>query len=169
MKCRYFLLVGFVFASVIFCGCGDKSRPADLPKLYPVKIKATQEGSPLVGASIEIHCMDVSAKYKIAGGISDESGTVDLRTYGYDGAPLGKYKVIATKIVLGELPPGTKLSRFNQPDKYNLVDKKFSTEKSSDQELEITSGKNEFSIDFGAPVRYVFATGVKPPGKLPNQ
>jgi hypothetical protein len=161
------LLLSIVFASTVFYGCGDKSRPVDLPKLYPARIKATQDGVPLVDARVEIYCTDVSAKYRISGGITDDSGVAVLRTYGYNGTPVGKYKVTALKILIGEIPPGTKLSRFNQPDKFNLVDKKYSTEKSSDQEIEIVSGKNEFNIDFGKPVKYVREVGVKPPGKMP--
>jgi hypothetical protein len=168
LRFRYFLLLPFVFALTIFCGCGDKSRPADLPKLYPAKIKATQDGVPLVDARVEIYNIDASAKYRISGGITNDSGVAELRTYGFNGSPAGKYKVTALKIVRGELPPGTKLSRFNQPDKYNLVDKKFSTEKLTEQEIEIVSGKNEFNFDFGAPVRYVHETGVKPPSKMPE-
>jgi hypothetical protein len=161
---RYFLSLTIVFVVSVFYGCGDKSRPADLPKLYPTKIVSTQDGSPLVDTRVDIYCTDMSAKYRVAGGITDDSGLVDLKTYGYKGVPVGKYKVTALKIIRGELPPGTKLSRFNQPDKYNLVDKKFSTEQLSDQEIEIVAGKNEFKIDFGAPARYIYEVGIKPPG-----
>jgi hypothetical protein len=163
-----FLSLSFIFIFTVFYGCGDKSRPSDLPKLYPVNIKTFQEGSPLIEAQIDIYNIDKVTKYRVAGGVTNDSGEVIIQTYGYKGAPVGKYKVTAVKIIKGELPPGTKLSRFNQPDKYNLVDKSYSTEELSNQEIEIVAGKNEFSIDFGAPVRYIYEAGVKPPGKMPN-
>ncbi|MDR1480065.1 MAG: carboxypeptidase-like regulatory domain-containing protein [Planctomycetaceae bacterium] len=165
---RYFLSLTIALAISVFHGCGDKSRPVDLPKLHQAKIVSTQDGTPLVGARVEIYCTDTSAKYRVSGGITDESGVVALRTYGFNGAPVGKYKVTALNIIKGELPPGTKLSRFNQPDKLNLVDKKYSTEQLSDQEIEIVAGRNEFKIDFGAPVRYVHEAGVRSsPNKRP--
>jgi hypothetical protein len=160
---RYFVSV-VVLVFVMFSGCGgDKSRPVDLPKLFPCKITATQEGQPLVGGTVSLRSVDTSAKYGVSSGTTDDTGIATLRTQGFIGAPAGKYKVLVTKIVNEELDKRTK--RLGEPEKYNLVEKKYSDVETTDVEFEIVSGKNEFSIEVGKPVREVIKIQYSKPAK----
>ena len=94
------LLLAVLFA----LGCGDP-RPAGMPKLYPASMVVTLEGQPLEGAMILLHPEDAANAPWGPAGQTDSSGIAELRTNArYDGAPLGEYKVVVTKIVMPPHP-----------------------------------------------------------------
>jgi hypothetical protein len=92
---RYLLC--FVSCILFFSGCGDSTRPTDLPKLYSCKITVTQDGKPLEGATVTLLAKTPS-KYGVSSATTDVSGTAVLCTYGFNGVPLGEYGVTITKI-----------------------------------------------------------------------
>ena len=91
------LSFGFVW------GCGPK-LPDGMPKLYPVTLKVTQEGTPLEGATV---VLAGGADVWTATGITDAQGLTILHTEGrYPGVPEGTFKVSVTKTISeGERPP----------------------------------------------------------------
>jgi len=90
------LCIVFCAWCVVFTGCGgDSSRPADLPKLYPVTITVTSEGKPLEGAVVELVAVP-PLKYQAITPTNAEGKAV-MRTYGYDGVPEGKFSVVITR------------------------------------------------------------------------
>jgi len=112
-------------------GCGNSSRPGDLPPLYPFVVTITQEGNPLQGASVMLIPMEgTQAKYQ-ASANTDSNGKATLVTYGFDGVPVGKYKVCIRKVVSDE----------NTGAEFQTVERQFGLPESTPHEIEITGKK----------------------------
>ena len=80
---------------ITLTGCGDSSKPAGLPTLYPVEVKVIQDGTPLVSAQVQLTS---SAFSWVAAGSTDDSGVASLWTAEkYSGAPAGHFKVTVTQ------------------------------------------------------------------------
>jgi hypothetical protein len=149
---------------LLFCatliGCGrNASRPDDLPKLYPCKITITQNGVALKDADVEIVLQDKTAKHRSASGVTNDNGVAELLTYGFLGAPAGKYKVLVKKTVLEGAVEKTDefgVKHVSGGKDYNLVNVKYQDENATDFEIEIKTGQNEFSFDVGEPVHVPF-------------
>jgi hypothetical protein len=96
-----------------------------------------------------------SAKYRTASGVTDNSGVADLRTYGFSGAPAGEFKVVVKKTILEgakEITDKSGVKQVSGGQDYNLVNKKYSNEETTDLEIEIKTSENVFSFDVGEPV-----------------
>ncbi|MDR2641689.1 MAG: carboxypeptidase-like regulatory domain-containing protein [Planctomycetaceae bacterium] len=95
------------FVLLAVSGCGDSSRPKDLPKLYPCVITITQEGKPLENAVVELAATDQNnSKYQSLT-LTNAEGKAVMSTYGFAGTPIGKYKVIVRKNIDDDLVYGT--------------------------------------------------------------
>jgi len=90
------LTIGFIV------GCGPK-LPDGMPKLYPVTITVTQDGTPMEGADVILS----GVGDWMSTGTTDANGLAKLYTLGqYVGVPAGTHKVTVTKVVAeGEKPP----------------------------------------------------------------
>ncbi|MDR0521247.1 MAG: hypothetical protein LBH00_05270 [Planctomycetaceae bacterium] len=137
-------------------GCGDTSRPKDLPKLYPCTITITQEGKPLIGATVEFIPADAAnAKFR-AVSTTGEDGSVNMSTYGFAGAPAGKYKVIVTKtmdddfVYAAEVNPESGEKDIVSFHTYRLVEEKYSTAETTPFEIEITGKERSVTKTFDA-------------------
>ena len=96
------LLVSFAFS-----GCGSADT---LPPLSPVKGKVTLDGAPLTAGQVGLHPekIDPAVKVPPSGGQIDANGNYEVFTGGKSGAPLGKYKVVVTPLMVpmqGAAPP----------------------------------------------------------------
>ena len=139
---RTVLFFSLSLALLLHVGCGgDDGRPADMPRLHPVNISVIQDGQPLEGASVTLIAeAPAVAQYSRSSGTTTAAGTATIRTYGFNGVPVGDYKVVIEKRVTegeqqilaedGEVL-GTRGGRV-----YQLVDTQFSTETAS--QLSIT-------------------------------
>jgi hypothetical protein len=148
---------------LLFCaalvGCGNSSRPKDLPPLNPCKITITQNGTALNEADVEVIAQDSSVKYRNSSGTTNSNGIVELSTYSFKGVPVGKYKVLVRKMVLEgavEQTDETGAKQVSGGKDYNLVNLKYQDEKTTDLEIEIQKGQNEFTFDVGDPVHVPF-------------
>ena len=155
----------FVSAILLCTGCGGEKLPPGMPKLYPATITVIQDGRPLAGAEVIILNVDPSANWS-AGGVTDNSGTLKLRTLGrYNGAPVGKYKVAVIKIENPDiaLPSGSpstpeerkeydRLLKEIEDNTFYLVDPKFGLEK-TELEVEITPSNLKVTVDVSPAVR----------------
>ncbi|MDR1478669.1 MAG: carboxypeptidase-like regulatory domain-containing protein [Planctomycetaceae bacterium] len=141
---------------VILIGCSrNVPRPSDLPALNPCKITITQGNNPLNEADVEVVANDPTTKYRTASGVTNNSGIANLLTYGFSGVPVGTYKVLVKKTVLEGASEQTDESGVKQVSggkDYNLVNKKYQNENTTDLEIKIKNGQNEFSFDVGEPV-----------------
>jgi hypothetical protein len=147
-------LVGLVSA-----GCADNSRPKDLPQLFPCTIKITQNNVPLAGATVEfVPTNQADAKYR-ALAITDDSGTVQMSTYGYPGVPSGKYKVVTTKNIDDDFVYAANESTGGRDvvdyKTYRMVEPKFSSAETTPHEIEILNkGKRvNAAFDVGKAIK----------------
>ncbi|MDO5553211.1 MAG: hypothetical protein Q4G68_05580 [Planctomycetia bacterium] len=70
---------------ILFClpfmtGCFQEPRPDGLPKLYPMSIKITQEGTPLTDASVGLISSDPELQRWPAGANTDANGIAKIFT-----------------------------------------------------------------------------------------
>ena len=164
---KYTLLI-FLVAMITFTGCqfGGEVLPKDMPKLVPAKIQLTQDGAPLAGATVLLIDPAGNRQWE-AGGLTDDSGTIELYTNGrYKGAPEGKYKVVVKKTEtepskLGP-DPGVDDPKYGEYmaqlvseklDAFTLVEKQFTAPNSTPLEVEIKKGGPVQKLDVGAKVR----------------
>ena len=143
-----------LFSLLVVSGCSDSSRPADLPPLFPCTVLVTQGGVPLGDAIVELRPEDAQ-KYRPTA-ITNAEGKAVMGTYGYPGAPVGKYKIVVSKIIednvvdrIDEFGKRVVMSR----DRYQVVEDRFSKPETSPHEIEITSKRVQTEIDVGNPVR----------------
>ncbi len=144
-----------------FCGCAQQDRPPGMPDLFPCTLTFTQNGQPLVEATIEVVGVD-STEWS-AGGLTDQAGRVELVTYGqFPGVREGRHKVVVNKReseaseAVEEMEGGIVLSGGGSslPTEYTLVDQQYTSAASTPLTIEITSGgEHEETFELGAPVR----------------
>lgn len=97
-------VIVLLLAVSLLPGCG-KSRPKDMPQVYPVNITITDGSTPLDKATVILVPNDPTSQLRpnnlVVGGTTDADGKVLLNTtmgtYAEKGAPLGKYKVTIQK------------------------------------------------------------------------
>jgi len=153
---RTILFLSICTALLLQAGCGgDHGRPADLPRLFPVSITITQENQPLEGATVTV-VSKTPSKYGTSSGTTNASGTVTLRTYGFNGVPAGEYAVMVTRV--GDenqreslTPEGETVMVGGQA--FNYVDVQFSDESTTPLSLTVTERGARETFEVGAPVR----------------
>jgi hypothetical protein len=148
---------------VILFGCAKQSIPDNLPKLVPVTLTITQEGTPFTDAIVSLVDPSGGVPFTV-GGMTDTNGNVVLHTHGlYKGAPLGKFKVRIIKTESDPTPPLPKLGtpefdayqkemQKNPPKTYTLVEKRYTNVDTTPLELDIT-GPLTTTLDAGKAVR----------------
>jgi len=161
-------MVSFLFQTG--CNRGPK-KPNGLPKVYPVTLQIEQEGKPLAGADVILRS-DAIGTWS-CGGTSNERGVVTVRTHGqFPGAPLGKHKVIITKIKsntasvdisqaksIAEIREIEAKATTEQKKDFGattyLVEQKYSGVDTTPLEVDVVAGKNNFTLDVGRAVEIV--------------
>ncbi|MDR2170163.1 MAG: carboxypeptidase-like regulatory domain-containing protein, partial [Planctomycetaceae bacterium] len=142
-----------------------RNVPSDLPKTYFTAITVTQEGQKLANANVTLTPIDGGKWY--ASAITDPSGVAVLTTQGqYSGVAPGKYKILVTKreVTSAEIaipdpnadPEGYSkaLEKANATrQEFDLVDPIFVKVETTPEQIEITKGKNEKTIDVGKAVK----------------
>lgn len=156
-RCHFIKFCGIV--SILFLmGCNRESKPTDLPKLYPVRITVTQEEKPLENARIVLVPFSSPSKWT-SGGVTNDSGVVDIQTYGkYSGAPVGKYKVCVSKELIEEVPFDGPSENRPPAKSYSLVEKKYESAGTTPLEIDILEKSNAESYDLGKAVK-ILSTG----------
>jgi hypothetical protein len=151
------------FSVLLLSGCGGgRVPPEGLPKLYPCSILVTQEGEPLVGATVSLHSTSEKFQWTI-NGRTDESGKAEIMTHGYfKGVPAGNFKVTVDKLetVVPPLPEvmPTKESEltklFNKIEEetkeYQLVDIRYTQAESTPLSITVSNKMENISFDVGS-------------------
>lgn len=141
-------------------GCAER-RPPGFPTLYPVTLHVTQEGEPLADASVSLRWIDNSMTWSI-GGTTDEKGNVRLATHGkFEGAPLGKFKVVVFKTVsIGEKEYEEASNRgdLKAAEKIDVqvfshVENRYNSPDTTPIEIEITKKDRLIEVDAGKAVK----------------
>ena len=146
----------FLLPWLALCGCSDSSRPSDLPPLFPAVVTVTQDGIPFSGAYVELVSSEPST-YR-ASATTDERGIATLMTYGFPGAPAGKYKIIVRKSVDDDIVYGTDVygeQTILALNRYSVIESRYGNAEQTPHEIEITSGsrRTQVMIDVGNAVR----------------
>ena len=151
-----FILPG-ILISVI--GCGGPPTPPDLPKLYPCKIKVTQEDKPLEGAMVVVYH---SSGFVIAGK-TDAKGVAVITADGrWPGVPEGEHVISISKIIeptdLPEAPQslfsaeGRKYMELVTEGTKETVDPKYSAGRKSELRLNVGKKAVNETYDVGTAV-----------------
>ena len=153
------IIITLILIAVSMTGCGrDTSRPADLPPLFPCTITITQDGNPLSGATVDLEPADGANTNYRASAITDESGRAVLTTYGYKGAPAGRYKVTVRKTLIENV--GEVTNEYGEVVgssglEYRTVERMYSDAKTTPHEIEVTTGRDttHATFDVGKPIK----------------
>ena len=126
-----------------------------MPALYPCTLVITQDNRPLEGAVVALFHQDSSLQQWTAGGVTDQSGKVALKTQGrYDGVVEGDYKVTVTKT---EVEPGVLLNAETEeaiPGKtWTLVEPHFGNVASTPLTFRMPGKKVSETLDVGIAIR----------------
>jgi len=161
----------FLAASLILlAGCSGPLKPDGFPPTFPTVITITQEGKPLVKATVTLVPAD-GARDWMTSTMTDESGRATMFTYGrFAGAPKGQFKVVVTKTE-------SDVSRYTPPEDttderamaiyhrnivnerlndYTLVEAIYGRPETTPLELEIR-GRTTQSFDVGRQIREVLS------------
>ena len=148
---KNFVFIMSVFAVALLNGCKKDNRPEDMPPLFPCVITFVQEGTPLEGGAVNLVPADgVIAKYN-AVGVTDAQGKATIKTYGFEGAPVGKYKVTVRKLVVED---GAKVTNSDGEEitthgpEYQAVERKYMDAKTTPHEVEILNSKKAVEVTF---------------------
>lgn len=160
---KHFYFSTFLILYVLFClaGCSGEPRPAGFPKLYPVTLKVSQEGTPLEGAFVQLQSNDPAMTWTTSG-TTDANGAAVLWTYGkYKGAPAGTFKVTVMKdINEGEKEYTDALDRQDvaaaakvKVRSFSYVEELYTSFSKTPIEIEITKSTRSLDIDAGKAVK----------------
>jgi hypothetical protein len=142
----------FCCVCLVVAGCsnGNTTKPEGFPILYPVTLIMTQEGKPLTETTVTLIAEDQSMKWGTSG-FSNAEGKIKLKTGGFIGVPVGKFKIVVTKTV----SEGVLDSRDEAGDSkvYTLVEKIYTDPLTTPLTLDVTAQTREFTLDVGKAVR----------------
>ena len=154
------LLVIMVLTS--FVSCKKEDRPEGLPDLYPISVKIIQDGAPLANANVTLLSSDPQLMRWPCGGCTDEQGVAKLNTYGFDGAPAGKFKVMVCK---SETEGGAQTAEEavqmmkdgvgSSEKTFDLIDPQYKNDSTTPLSLEVLAQSENPTAEFdvGASVR----------------
>lgn len=159
---RCFLPFFLIALAVVSTSCKKEARPEGLPELYPFSIKLVQGGAPLEGANVTLQSDDPALMRWPCGGNTDAEGIAKLNTFGFDGAPAGKFKVLVFK---SETEGGAQNSEeaaqmmrdraADTSQRFDLVDPKYKLDRTTPLSLEVVAGPDNPTpeFDLGEAVR----------------
>lgn len=159
---KQFISFSPLFLCLVFfmSGCLQRPKPDGLPRLYPCVIVLTQEGTPLVGADIQLKAKNGSCPWPV-GGKTDVDGRAVIVTYGqHKGAPEGTFAVSVslreTEITREKGSPTAAIRH------YSLVEESFTQPETTSLEIEIKTSSNTRTFDLGKPAKILVETDVVP-------
>jgi hypothetical protein len=166
---KIIVYIFIIFISIL--GCSSQQLPDDLPTLYPCKITVIQDGQPLADASVILHLTDHSTNHGgkswVPMGLTDENGVAVIKTNArYNGAPLGKYKILVNKTEretskFGSPPPEDspdyarwlEKSQQEKLHEFGLVETIYTDAGKTPHDIEVIKNTNQKSVDVGKSVR----------------
>jgi 5-hydroxyisourate hydrolase-like protein (transthyretin family) len=165
---RHFIFISFpIFFVLFFTGCDN--LPKDFPKLYPVTLIITQEGTPLADADILLYSVDNPQARWLISGKTDQNGQVELGTFATTqirkkGVPEGPFKVTVYKSIadktpeLSDMPSDAEMKAWRnkmiqlKPMWHHFIEKQYTEPNSTPLQITIETKSNKFSLDVGKKV-----------------
>ena len=161
---RTFLFLTISTVLLLQAGCGrNDGRPPDMPRLYPVSITITQDGSPLEGAVVTL-TIQTPRNYGTATGLTNASGVAILRTHGFNGVPVGQYTVtVIRRVVEGTTLVTSPIDGSTHEAGgviYQTVDVQYTDTQQSPLSIDVLERRGATAtFDVGAPVRVSLGRG----------
>lgn len=144
-----FFLLFFLLSLAI--GCQKSNRPDGMPPLHPLKIKITQDGGALAGATVSLISTSPEGGKWPSSGLTDANGEAEIITYGqFPGAPEGNYKVVVTKTETVNdmtVDPPKVLGVFS------YIEKKYTQSSSTELTLDVKADTKTATFDVGKAVK----------------
>ncbi|GHT26359.1 hypothetical protein FACS18942_03670 [Planctomycetales bacterium] len=150
---HFLLLVVLCSLFIAVSGCQSALKPSDLPKLYPCTLTITQKGQMLAGAVVELIAQDTDKAKYVPLQRTGEKGVVVMTTYGFDGVPAGKYKVVITKNIeetTKQLDKNTGETIIKDGTRYRTVEAVYSGAATTPLEIEITGKERNVKLNLDA-------------------
>ena len=150
-KHKYLFLL---FSTLLLCGCGDSSRPKDLPTLFSCTVLVIQDGKPLDEARVEFHTEGGQKYVPVA--YTDESGIAVMQTHGFPGAPAGKYKITVSKNIEDDVVYKTDENGEQAVASYNAyktVEDQHSSMATTPHEVEVNRNTPRVEVNTGNAVK----------------
>ncbi|GHT12000.1 hypothetical protein FACS1894170_06280 [Planctomycetales bacterium] len=142
------LIISSLLCIAFSGGCGGVDIPADLPKLYPVKVNVKFGGEAIEKVNVSIIPVDKN-KWN-ASGYTDKAGTATLKTsFSFDGAPAGTYTIAFSKSTSTGTAENASTVESVIPLKYSVTQSKETVE------VKPQSNKFTFNLDGGAEIKTV--------------
>lgn len=153
MKCCFLFLT--VMLIPILSGCSEEKRPEGFPKLYPLVIEILQEGAPLDQAGVDLISDNPEIARWPSGGTTDINGQVRIYTYGFPGAPEGKFRVTVSKTLTeGQTSSVADGSGKGSQKVFQLIDSVYGSIKDSPLSVTVQPGQT-------TPIRFDVGKKVK--------
>lgn len=141
-----------VISMVFVPGCTSQLKPDDLPKLYSVKIRITQENKPVPGTQVSLVPLDPSSKWG-AGGVTEADGYASPNTHGvYKGVAAGAYKVVVSRTWTDYSVTERKGGETVINPCYDLIDPEYGKPETTPLEITI-EGKFQESFEVGPEIK----------------
>ena len=161
---RIFLLLTISAVLLPQTGCvKNDGRPADMPRLCPVRVTIIQDGKPLEGADVTLTAK-TPMNYGVATGLTDVSGVAVLRTYGFDGVPNGQYTVTVTRrAVEGATQVTSPIDGSTYETGgtiFQTVDVQYTDTQSSPLSIDVSGRATTESFDIGTAVHVFMGNGI---------
>jgi hypothetical protein len=147
MTYRFFsLLIFFTLLAMMQVGCSCSQLPPEpegLPKLYPCNVSVTFGGKPLEGVQIVFVPEDAQSTWRPSGSTNKDGKMIPYTSFGYKGAPAGKYTVTFSLVVEPDdnSPPNTPAT--------SMIPLKYSPSQSQEK-VEVVAGRNNFDFELDA-------------------
>jgi hypothetical protein len=142
---RTLTTITLIIVTLTLNGCGDASRPKDLPLLVPCTLTITQDGKPLAEATVILEPADEATGQGYMGaGTTNAGGVSKITTSGFPGVRAGKFKVTVIK---GESPSSEEM--------WSFVEAQYTSGATTPHVLEVTGKEKHVmqTFDVGKAVR----------------
>ena len=142
MKRQLFSVV--VLLSFLMFGCGHDG-PADLPRLYPCKIKIVDKSGDAV-EDASVVAINSDSKWASIGQTGSD-GIAVLKTNGtYPGVPVGMYKILVTKYSVTVTAKSSDPEQGDEVAETLVFDKSFSDESTTPLQLTMEAKSNDVTF-----------------------
>ena len=133
---RMFLFASILFSMVLVSACNRTQYPLGFPKIYPCKVKVVSGGAAVEGVSVKLAASDEMLKKWGGAGATNAEGIATIRCRGFDGAPVGQFKVMLEK----RDPPVIEVSpgKFEAGNTENQLNPEYAAEETTPFAFEMT-------------------------------
>lgn len=94
---RIAILSLLLFGVCLISACSKTIYPNGFPKIFPCKVKVVDGDSPVEGVQVTLETDDTVLNKWGCAGLTGADGVATIRCRGFEGAPIGSFKVLLEK------------------------------------------------------------------------